>query len=181
MSSFRAFDFDIWQVVISESRGAAVSAAVSLLYTGICSLGKVSNSPSSAMFSEILITLLQLLEGSFTFFEAVAEVREVFKCLGIQLGENGLSVADGNTAVKNEQYNDMLWDPLEEKSVSIDDEFTSNVPLPIDMGESPMSPTSMEKQNGVQSLLVSSAQHLCSNIILICYCVGDKQVFGEGV
>ena len=108
-------------------------------------------------------------------------MREVFKCLGIQLGENGLSVADGNTAVKNEQYNDMLWDPLEEKSVSIDDEFTSNVPLTIDMGESPMSPTSMEKQNGVQSLLVSSAQHLCSNIILICYCVGDKQVFGEGV
>ena len=85
-------------------------------------------------------SLLKLLQGRFTFFEVVAEVREVFKCLGIQLDENALSVADDRTTtVKNERC-DMLWeDPLEEKSVSIDDEFTSNMPLTIDLGEASVS------------------------------------------
>ena len=43
----------IQQVMMSESRGEAVSAAVSLLYTGSCSLSKVSNTPKST--STVLI------------------------------------------------------------------------------------------------------------------------------
>ena len=122
------------QVMLSESRGEAVSAAVSLLYTGSCSLSKVSFIVLNCTHS-----LLKLLQGRFTFFEVIAEVREVFKCLGIQLDEDCFTVVDKNTSnVKKEHCadDDMLWeDPLEEKLVSMDDEFTSFVPLTIDLGE----------------------------------------------
>jgi len=134
------------KVMMSESRGEAVSAAVSLLYTGSCSLAK-------------------LLQGRFTFFEVIAEVREVFKCLGIQLDEDCFTVVDKNiTNVKKEQRvddDDMVWeDPLEEESVSIDDEFTSFVPLTIDLGEFSVSNIEAlvqnEDQHEGQSLLVTS-------------------------
>ena len=71
-------------------------------------------------------------------FEVIAEVREVFKCLGIQLDHNCLSVVDRTTTVKKEHFDDddRSWeDPLEEKYDSIDDEFASNMPLTIDLGE----------------------------------------------
>ena len=146
---------------MSESRGEAVSAAVSLLYTGSCSLAKVS----FIFFSCSTHSLLKLLQGRFTFFEVIAEVREVFKCLGIQLDEDCFTVVDKNiTNVKKEQRvddDDMVWeDPLEEESVSIDDEFTSFVPLTIDLGEfSSVSNIEAlvqnEDQHEVQSLLVS--------------------------
>ena len=144
---------------MSGSRGEAVSAAVSLLYTGSCSLAKVS----FIFFSCSTHSLLKLLQGRFTFFEVIAEVREVFKCLGIQLDEDCFTVVDKNiTNVKKEQYveDDMLWeDPMEEKSVSIDDEFTSFVPLTIDLGEFSVSNIEAlvqnEDQHKGQSLLVS--------------------------
>ena len=146
---------------MSESRGEAVSAAVSLLYTGSCSLAKVS----FIFFNSSTHSLLKLLQGRFTFFEVIAEVREVFKCLGIQLDEDCFTVVDKNiTNVKKEQRvddDDMVWeDPLEEESVSIDDEFTSFVPLTIDLGEfSSVSNIEAlvqnEDQHEVQSLLVS--------------------------
>ena len=144
---------------MSESRGEAVSAAVSLLYTGSCSLAKVS----FIFFSCSTHSLLKLLQGRFTFFEVIAEVREVFKCLGIQLDEDCFTVVDKNiTNVKKEQYveDDMLWeDPMEEESVSIDDEFTSFVPLTIDLGEFSVSNIEAlvqnEDQHKGQSLLVS--------------------------
>ena len=92
-------------------------------------------------------------------------MRDVFKCLGIQLDEDCLTVVDKNAInVKSEQGvdDDMLWeDPLEEKSVSMDDEFTSDVPLTIDLGESSMSNIDVyntfvqdENQHEGQSLLV---------------------------
>ena len=144
---------------MSESRGEAVSAAVSLLYTGSCSLAKVS----FIFFNSSTHSLLKLLQGRFTFFEVIAEVREVFKCLGIQLDEDCFTVVDKNiTNVKKEQYveDDMLWeDPMEEESVSIDDEFTSFVPLTIDLGEFSVSNIEAlvqnEDQHKGQSLLVS--------------------------
>ena len=90
-------------------------------------------------------------------------MREVFKCLGIQLDEDCFTVVDKNiTNVKKEQYveDDMLWeDPMEEESVSIDDEFTSFVPLTIDLGEFSVSNIEAlvqnEDQHKGQSLLVS--------------------------
>ena len=102
----------------------------------------MSSNPSFDPPQPCTHSLLKLLQGRFTFFEVIAEVREVFKCLGIKLEENGLSVVDRSTTVKNEHCDDdsMLWeDPLEEKSVSIDDEFTSNMPLTIDLGEASVS------------------------------------------
>jgi len=130
----------ISQVLMSESRGEAVSAAVSLLYTGSCSLTK----------------------GCFTFFEVIAEVREVFKCLGIRLDEDCFTVIDKDIAnVKNEHCvdDDTLWeDQLEDKSVLMNDEFTSILPLTIDLGESSVSNALVQKedlQEG-QSLLVTS-------------------------
>lgn len=133
------------KMMLSESRGEAVSAAVSLLYTGSCSLAK-------------------LLQGHFTFFEVIAEVQEVFKCLSIPLDENCFTVVDKNTTkVKKELCvdDDMLWeDPLEEESVSIDHEFTSCAPLIIDMGEfSSVSSETLvqnEDQHEGESLLVTS-------------------------
>jgi len=76
------------------------------------------------------------------------------------LEEDCFTVVDKNmTNVKKEQCvdDDMLWEePLEEKSVSIDDEFTSFVPLTIDLGEY-ASVCNMEVEDeGQQSLLVSS-------------------------
>ena len=141
---------------MSESRREAVSAAVSLLYTGSCSLSKVS-----FCFFNCTHSLLKLLQGRFTFFEVIAEVREVFECLGIQLEEDCFTVVDKNTTnVKKEQCvdDDMLWEePLEEKSVSIDDEFTSFVPLTIDLGEyaSVCNMEEIVEDEDQQSLLVS--------------------------
>ena len=134
-----------------------MSAAVSLLYTGSCSLAKVS------IFNCSTHSLLKLLQGHFTFFEVIAEVQEVFKCLGIPLDENCFTVVDKNTTkVKKELCvdDDMLWeDPLEEESVSIDHEFASCAPLIIDMGEfSTVSSETLvqnEDQHEGQSLLVS--------------------------
>ena len=137
---------------MSESRGEAVSAAVSLLYTGSCSLAKVS----FIFFNSSTHSLLKLLQGRFTFFEVIAEVREVFKCLGIQLDEDCFTVVDKNiTNVKKEQYveDDMVWeDPLEEESVSIDDEFTSFVPLTIDLGE-------FSSVSNIEALVQNEDQH----------------------
>ena len=137
---------------MSESRGEAVSAAVSLLYTGSCSLAKVS----FIFFNSSTHSLLKLLQGRFTFFEVIAEVREVFKCLGIQLDEDCFTVVDKNiTNVKKEQYveDDMLWeDPMEEESVSIDDEFTSFVPLTIDLGE-------FSSVSNIEALVQNEDQH----------------------
>ena len=70
-------------------------------------------------------------------------------------------MVDKNTTnVKKEQCvdDDMLWEePLEEKSVSIDDEFTSFVPLTIDLGEyaSVCNMEAMVEDEDQQSLLVS--------------------------
>ena len=137
---------------MSGSRGEAVSAAVSLLYTGSCSLAKVS----FIFFNSSTHSLLKLLQGRFTFFEVIAEVREVFKCLGIQLDEDCFTVVDKNiTNVKKEQYveDDMVWeDPLEEESVSIDDEFTSFVPLTIDLGE-------FSSVSNIEALVQNEDQH----------------------
>ena len=75
-----------------------------------------------------------------TFFEALAEVREVLECLGIVLDENSLTVVDHIASssvvlVKKEQGSeDLLW---EEDLEPADEELASDVPLIIDMGESP--------------------------------------------
>ena len=92
-------------------------------------------------------------------------MREVFKCLGIRLDEDCFTVIDKDIAnVKNEHCvdDDMLWeDQLEDKSVLMNDEFTSILPLTIDLGESSVSNALVQKedlQEG-QSLLVS-IEHL---------------------
>jgi len=109
------------KVMLSESREAAVSAAVALLYTGSYSLS-------------------ELLKGSLTFFEALAEVREVLECLGIVLDENSLTVVDHIASssvvlVKKEQGSE---DRLSEEELEpADEELASDVPLIIDVGESP--------------------------------------------
>ena len=124
-------------MTLSESREAAVSAAVALLYTGSYSLSEVFFQKSIHFFSSVSF---QLLKGSLTFFEALAEVREVLECLGIVLDENSLTVVDHIASssvvlVKKEQGSeDLLW---EEELEPADEELASDVPLTIDLGESP--------------------------------------------
>ena len=125
-------------MMLSESREAAVSAAVALLYTGSYSLTEVFFQKSIHFFSSVSF---QLLKGSLTFFEALAEVREVLECLGIVLDENSLTVVDHIASssvvlVKKEQGSeDLLWE--EENLEPVDEELASDVPLTIDLGESP--------------------------------------------
>ena len=125
-------------MTLSESREAAVSAAVALLYTGSYSLSEVFFQKSIHFFSSVSF---QLLKGSLTFFEALAEVREVLQSLGIVLDENSLTVVDHIASssvvlVKKEQGSeDLLWE--EENLEPVDEELASDVPLTIDLGESP--------------------------------------------
>ena len=78
----------------------------------------------------LLSVSFQLLKGSLTFFEALAEVREVLECLGIVLDENSLTVVDHIASssvvlVKKEQGSeDMLW---EEEPEPADEELAPEV------------------------------------------------------
>ena len=76
--------------------------------------------------------------------------------MGIQLDNDCFTVVNKNTIkVKDEQRvdEDLLWeDPLEEKSVSIDDEFTSYAPLTIDLGE-------CSSVGNMEALLQNEDQH----------------------
>jgi len=135
------------KITLSESREAAVSAAVALLYTGSYSL-------------------TELLKGSLTFFEALVEVREVLECLGIVLDENSLTVVDHIASssvvlVKKEQGSeDLLW---EEELEPADEELASDVPLIIDMGESP--PTEDEGEpTAPQAIDIGESPMLTINI-----------------
>ena len=125
-------------MTLSESREAAVSAAVALLYTGSYSLSEVFFQKSIHFFSSVSF---QLLKGALTFFEALAEVREVLQSFGIVLDEKSLTVVDHIASssvvlVKKEQGSeDLLWE--EENLKPADEELASDVPLIIDMGESP--------------------------------------------
>ena len=124
-------------MTLSESREAAVSAAVALLYTGSYSLSEVFFQKSIHFFSSVSF---QLLKGALTFFEALAEVREVLQSFGIVLDEKSLTVVDHIASssvvlVKKEQGSeDLLWEEVPEPA---DEELASDVPLIIDMGESP--------------------------------------------
>ena len=151
-------------MTLSESREAAVSAAVALLYTGSYSLSEVFFQKSIHSFSSVSF---QLLKGSLTFFEALAEVREVLECLGIVLDENSLTVVDhiasGSVVlVKKEQGSeDMLWE--EENLKPAEEELASDVPLIIDMGESP--PTGDEGEpTAPQTIDIGESPMLTINI-----------------
>ena len=94
------------------------------------------------------------------------EVREVLECLGIVLDENSLTVVDHIASssvvlVKKEQGSeDLLW---EEELEPADEELASDVPLIIDMGESP--PTEDEGEpTAPQAIDIGESPMLTINI-----------------